>query len=188
MQQIYKVGFTALLLFCSSCVPSINPIFTERDLAFDQSFVGKWRDPESSETWEFIAAAGNEYVLVHTDEGRTGKFMARMANLRGKLFLDIVPIRKEKDSTEFYNDHYFETHSFVLIEKKDNAVLVSYLEPKWLKAHLDAKPQAVKHLMLDDEVLLTDSTENLQKFLSEIVDAKGAFSDPSEVQRVITGK
>lgn len=184
MQPVRNIGFAALVIFCSSCVPSMHPIFTERDLVFEQAFLGKWSDRESSETWEFTAAAGNEYRLVHTDEGKTGTFSARLATLRGKMFLDIVPIRKEKDSTEFYNDHFFETHSFVLIEKKGNAVLVSYLEPKWLKSHLAAKPQAVKHLVLDDDILLTDSTENLQKFLSEIVDAKGAFSEPTEVQRV----
>jgi hypothetical protein len=167
----------------------MNAIFTDRDVVFDHEFVGKWSDPESSETWEFGPANGNEYRLIHTDDhGKTGTFTARLANLRGKMFLDIVPIRGEKDATEFYDDHFFETHSFVLIEKKNNAVLVSYLEPKWLKEHLAAKPQAVKHLVLDDEILLTDSTENLQKFLSGIVDVKGAFSEPSEVKRVSTGK
>lgn len=188
MQPVRNIGFAALMLFCSSCVPSIYPIFSERDQVFDQGFVGKWGDPESSETWEFIAAAGNEYQLVHTDEGRTGTFTARLVNLRGKMFLDIAPVRREKDATEFYNDHFFVTHSFVLIEKKGNAVLVSYLEPKWLKEHLAAKPQGVKHLLLDDEILLTDSTEKLQKFLSEIVDVKGAFSEPSEVRRVTASK
>lgn len=189
MHQHIKFVLAATLLLGTSCVPSINPIFTDRDLVFDQSIVGKWADPGSTETWEFFSSNEKEYRLIHTDEnGKTGAFSARLANLRGKTFLDIVPARREKTATEFYEDHFFETHTFVLIEKRDSAVLISYLEPKWLKDHLAAKPKAVEHLVVDGEILLTDSTKKLQRFVSDIVEEKGAFSEPSEIRRVSAGK
>lgn len=185
MHQHIKFVLSAALLLCSSCVPSVNPIFSDKDTVFDQSIVGKWGDLESSETWEFSSTNQKEYKLVHKDEaGKTGTFTARLTDLNGKRFLDIVPDRRARTATDFYEDRFIETHTFVLVEKRDKTFLISYLEPKWLKDHLANNPDAVKHLIVNGEVLLTDSTENLRKFLSEAVGIKGAFSEPSQVRRI----
>ena len=36
------LGFTFLLIFLSSCLTTLHPIFTEKDLAYDPKLIGTW--------------------------------------------------------------------------------------------------------------------------------------------------
>jgi hypothetical protein len=36
------LGFTFLLIFLSSCLTTLHPIFTEKDLAYDPKLIGVW--------------------------------------------------------------------------------------------------------------------------------------------------
>lgn len=180
---IQAISFGTLLLF-GACVPSMNPIFTDQDLVFDQALLGRWTDLESTESWEFSYADDKEYKLVYTDElGKKGVFKARLARIQGKTFLDLTPMRSPDVMNDFHRSHFFRTHTFVQILQKKDSYSVSYLEPKWLKERLTRDPHAVGHLIVEGDVLLTDSTSNLQKFVLANIDAKEAFSEPIEMRR-----
>jgi hypothetical protein len=65
-------------LALAGCVPSWNPIFTEKELRFDPALIGNWRpvEPEknSKENWAFARAGEQLYRLTQTDEdGRQGR-------------------------------------------------------------------------------------------------------------------
>jgi hypothetical protein len=180
---VQAIAFGTLLLF-GACVPSMNPIFTEQDLVFDQALLGRWTDPENTESWEFIYADEKEYKLVYTDEqGKKGVFKARLARIEGKTFLDLTPMRGAGEMNDFHRSHFFKTHTFVQILQKGDSYSVAYLEPQWLKDRLAKDPGAVGHLMVEGDVLLTDSTRKLQKFVLANIDAKDAFSEPTEMRR-----
>ena len=42
MKKVYAIAAVALLLGLSSCLSTVQPIFTERDLVFDARLLGKW--------------------------------------------------------------------------------------------------------------------------------------------------
>ena len=50
-EKTMKFGFTALLLAGAAllvgCIPTLHPLYTEQDLAFDPGLVGRWAEPNS---------------------------------------------------------------------------------------------------------------------------------------------
>ena len=50
------------------CVQSLHPLFTEKDIIFEEKLVGIWsEDPNSKEIWEFKKADANSYEFIYTD-------------------------------------------------------------------------------------------------------------------------
>lgn len=111
MKPRYLVVF-ALLAFLTGCVPvdSLNPLYTAKDVAFDESLLGFWVGPDNGEEGglEFSELAGLDnktlgeggaraYVLTMYDKPRDSVrgsktvYHAHLVNLGGRRFLDAVP-------------------------------------------------------------------------------------------------
>ena len=184
MIKPYSLVLIASFVFLTACVPSLNPLYTEQDLVFDKSILGVWTDDEQTETWEFVYVDEKEYKLVHTDEsGKKGEFEARLLKIDGRTFLDIAPVRSHLGQNDFFNGHLLSAHSFIQVSQEGKTFRLSYLEPKWLKPYLEKNPAAIRHTSIDGEILFTDSTKNLQKFISAHLNTPGAFSNSISVKR-----
>lgn len=184
MIKPYSILLVGSFLFLTACVPSVNPLYTDQDVYFDKALLGVWTDDEQAETWEFTYSDEKVYKLVHTDErGKQGEFEARLVKIDDKTFLDIAPVRTHLSQNDFFNGHFLSVHSFVQVTPEGKSFRIAYLEPKWLKTFLEKNPTAVRHMMIDGEILFTDSSKNLQKFIASNVNTPGAFSTPVSVQR-----
>ena len=73
------------LLLLTGCVPvdSLNPLYTDKDLAFDESLLGSWVGPDN----------GDDGVL---------EFIARDED--GKKSYSLVMTEKDKDSNGYQKD------------------------------------------------------------------------------------
>ena len=50
-----------------ACVPSVYPLYTDKDLRFEPVLIGTWAEkPEADETWTFTKADDTSYGLVVT--------------------------------------------------------------------------------------------------------------------------
>lgn len=184
MKTLIQTVVAVCGLFCGACVPSIHPLYTDADAVFDPSLIGVWMDQEGGENWDFSAADANEYKLVHTDEsGKKGEFEARLVMIDGRTFLDIAPVGPAIPQNDFYAGHFLTVHSFVQLQRSGADLRISFLDPKWLKSHLEQNPGALRYAIVDGDVLITDSSKNLQKFLSTNLLVPGAFSEPVSVKR-----
>ncbi len=67
--------------------------------------------------------------------------------------------------------------------RTEPAIRISSLEPAWLKKFLDKQPSALRRERINDEVVITASPQELQKFLLTHLKTEGAFSEPSELKR-----
>jgi hypothetical protein len=171
-------------LLCSACVPSLHPLYTEADLTFDPALVGIWIEPEGKETWDFTIADVNEYRLVHTDDkGKKGEFEVRLVMFDGRTFLDLSPVGPTITQNDFYAGHIMPVHSFVQLHRTGTEYKISFLDPNWLKSQLGKNPGALRHAIVDEEILITDTPKNLQKFLTLSLNSPGAFSEPVIVRR-----
>lgn len=185
MKNICRSLILGFLLILNGCVPSLNPLYSDADLIFDETLLGVWTDADAAESWDFTAAAGEkEYKLVHTDEkGRKGEFKARLLKIGGKTFLDLEPVKPVLAGNDFYKANFLPTHTFVQVVQAAPNAQISYLEPEWLKALLTKNPAAIRHEKLSGEILLTASTKDLQKFLLAHLNTEGAFSKPIGIKR-----
>jgi len=178
--------FTLCLLFIStSCVPSLNPIYTEQDLIFDSSLIGVWADKDTHETWALASCDRQlEYILMHTDPGgKKGEFTARLVRVGDTTFLDIAPVNPGFTQSDFYQGHFFATHTFVHVTKVGSSVQLSVLEPHWLKEAVAVNPEAIRHQKIRGEIVLTSSPKETQKFLLANLNNREAFSEPVELAR-----
>ena len=179
MKRAVCLGWIAFVLSATGCVSSVNPLYSEKDVVFDRNLLGRWAESGDKEVWEFTPGDGNNYVLVHTDEkGKTGRFEAHLFKLGQSSFLDIVPASPELSEDDFYNDHLIAVHTFVHLSPQGESFRISYLDPDWLKPFLKKNPEAVRHVVANGQVIFTDSSKNIQRFLLAHLRTPGAFSQP----------
>jgi hypothetical protein len=185
MRSVAILLTVCALLVCTSCVPSLNPIYTEQDLIFDSSLIGVWADKYTDETWALaICDRQLEYILTHIDpSGKKGEFSARLVQVDDKTFFDIVPVNPGFKQNDFYQGHFFSTHTFAHIVKDGSSVRLSVLEPHWLKEAVAVNPDAIRHQKIRGEIVLTSSPKETQKFLLANLNNREAFSEPVELTR-----
>ena len=75
------------------CIPSLNPIYREKDIVFKPELLGTWTEgSDEDEAWVFERGEDQSYKLTYTDEeGREGEFVVHLADIKGHLFLDFFP-------------------------------------------------------------------------------------------------
>ena len=82
MRILRSLPIFAVVLLMTACVPSLYPLYTERDQVFDPGFVGVWVavDDGHETIWTVTKSGeGYEMVDVEEDEGETdgpGRFAA----------------------------------------------------------------------------------------------------------------
>jgi len=173
------------LVIAAGCVQSLHPLYTDADIVFEPALVGTWDGDGSGSSWQFTQAGENAYTLVFIDDsGRTGAFDAHLANINGRLFLDLFPQEPEIDANEFYMLHILPVHTFALVELSDQELKMSVIDPNWLEELLAEDPGAVKHETVMDFPVFTASTDELQAFVTRHADTEGAFSDPMNLKRI----
>ena len=188
MRAVAPSLFLTIVIFTSSCVSSLNPLYTESDLTADPNLVGTWIESENGETWTFSNCEKFKYAVVHVDsDRRRSEYDARLLKLEDKLLLDLVPIKSDASQSEFHPGLSFATHTFVHVVSTQSTVEISYMEPRWLKDFLSENPKAIRHEKINGEIVLTSTTKETQKFILAHMNTRGAFSRPVELTRKLGG-
>ena len=193
MRKIPAIILFAILTLCSGCIIlSLHPIYAEQDIVFEPGLIGQWSEDGSKEVWAFSKVGTDSYALLHTDDkGRQGRFSAHLAKIGGKLFLDLFPDDPGPEENEWYTYHLLPLHSFLQVVQIEPILQMRCPDLDWLERYIATNPDAIRHEKIDDEIILTASTKELQSFWLKHLDTEGAFGDPSDMRRTastITGK
>ena len=210
-----KFFFYLLAVLLGGCFPvvSLHPLFTEKDVVFDEKLLGTWVQEGSMGTirkflgreepkeptgtiWEFTRADANEnaYRLIYSDkeEGRKGSFIAHLVKLKDKLFLDAFPDdslpyepRDPNEKGWAYNSLFLlPTHTFIKVDAIGPQLILRLTDDEKFKKLLGEDPNAViKHTLLDDKPILTASTEELQAFVLKYASDPRVFMDAMVLSR-----
>lgn len=178
------------LFFCSlliGCVPTLQPLYTEKDIIFDPQLVGVWSEENSRESWHFAAGENKSYKLTYTDaEGAKGEFEAHLVKLGPSRFLDLFPDEaglKAAGRNGYYNYHYLPVHSFIQVQEISPVLKMSVMETGWLEQLLDKEPGALHHERTQKHFVVTASTKDLQAFVLKHLQTEGAWGRPSNLKR-----
>ena len=177
--RIKKLLFYLLAALLGGCVPvmSLHSLYTEEDVVFEGNLVGTWvDDPDSPKTtWEFSRAGAKEkaYKLVYSDnEGKKGSFIVHLVKLENRLFLDVLPSQFPSEQQDWekmkwaYNFFFFvPAHTFIKIDSIEPQLKMRRTINDEMKELFKEKPDAVKHELVEDEIILTASTKELQAFV-----------------------
>jgi hypothetical protein len=183
MNPKYRRLLIVGLLAVVGCIPSLNPIYRLENLVFDPAVIGEWKQPKSNETWQFTKRDNKSYDLVYTDEqGQQGRFIAHIAEIQGKRFLDLFPDETKSAATGFYKFHLVPIHTIYLIRQTQPNVELAAIDYPWLDDYLADHPSAIEHATFGGRKLITATTEQVQAFALAHEDS---FSAPFELQRSV---
>lgn len=174
-----KFLFYLLAALLGGCIPvmSLHPLYTEEDVVFEANLIGTWvDDPDKpNTTWEFIRTGTEEktYKLVYSDnDGKKGSFVVHMVKLENRLFLDVFPDQFPSEQQDWekmklaYNYFFFEpAHTFIKIDYIEPKLKMRRMVEDDMKELLKEDPNVIKHELVEDKIILTASTKELQAFV-----------------------
>jgi hypothetical protein len=184
----YVVAIAALVVNSGCLVVSISPLSTEKDAVFEPALVGVWN--ESPTEQYVVSKLGENAYKVEVNDGKTKTtFVGHLVRLDGVLFLDMaastawaeVGVPKEAEGT--LNDWFLPLHFYVRINQVTPSLSVSAVDETWFKGYLKEHPAALAHTFHDSDVVLTGSTEGIQKFVRAHMDTPSAFEKPTVLTR-----
>ena len=189
MKSIPRLITLSLL---AGCVPSVFPIYGDRDLIFDPALLGVWTNEDSSEIYvvtgtgravraaERGIARPHSYRVAFIDEDcDRGSFVMHLASIDGSKFLDIHPVEPD-DEALMLPTHLF----FRLDEQVGSVATLRTMNPEWLERYLEHDPEAIEHVKVNGDIVLTATTAELQSFHLEHRQTPDAFDEPGILRRL----
>jgi len=195
---ILTTAFAFLLIFLSSCLTTLHPIFTEKDLAYDPKLIGTWNTENEGKkgtvtinnlaTENSVELPGNisaikqkGYFIIYQDENGkvSDQYIAFLARIGKHLYFDYFPADKKEDRKldEFFGVHFVRMHTSYRVEiLKDGSFELSQLDGSYVKNLIDEKKIRISHETdADDNTVITASTKELQQYLLKYGDEPSAY-------------
>lgn len=175
---------TWLPLYCllTGCVPSIQPLYTEREQSADTGLAGTWTEFEGQGKWGVRQGDGGIYEATETEDGETRKFEVHVVRLGKQLFLDIQPGEKLSFKNETFQAHFVKVHTFYRFSRTGDTIKVNALEPEFLK-RLVAQKKTTDVQMAGGELVITGTTPEIRELLQRLAETKEAFTEAGEYRR-----
>ena len=188
MRRMLTLGVVGLALSIAGCVPSVFPLYTDKDVRFDPALVGEWLEKGSTdESWTFTKSGSNAYGLVYREHQQMASFDVHLLRLGTHQFLDMTPDAeglKKIEAPDIYKSALIPGHLFVKVSQITPVLKMAFLDPKWIKTYLRDHPAEIAHFLYQGEdVILTAPTRDLQTFITKHADDKDAFGDESDLRK-----
>ncbi len=182
-----------------SCIPSLYPLYREKDLLVDDRLVGIFGD--SVDVWEFRHVdkdmaktlkgdwqhfqSGFTYKLSVSENGRVEEFATHLLKLGDDLYLDFFPVNYSI-KPDLLEMSLAPSHTFAKVELDDDYVILHFFDIDWLEELIEEDRIKISHIELEDRYLLTAKTEELQKFILKFANDSTTFIEPDTMPRIRT--
>ncbi len=193
-----KTFFYLLTFVLGGCIPvaSVHCLYTKETAVFEEKLLGTWiQEPNNPKTaWEFTChneEPNNVYKLIFSDEeGKKGSFVAVMVKLKDKLFLDVCPSElpweiEDPNQVKWpYNSFFLiPAHTFVKIDSIEPQLKLRVTMDDKMDELLKEYPDAIEHILIEDRIVLTAKTKQLQAFVLKYADDERLFTDEIALDR-----
>lgn len=160
------------LLTLSGCFYSQNPIYTPRDITFDESLVGDWGRDNGNTVLTFTRD-GNEdrYRLSYRNGAATQEYVVHLVQLEGRRFLDMYPASTGAPKRFA---PVMPLHAVALVNLNDSTLRLSFINSDWMSRGI---------VPLDQDLVFTGTTEETQQLLRKLSNSQSAAFIPVEYNR-----
>jgi hypothetical protein len=184
-----------LIFLLTGCfVKSLHPFYKENETIFKNELTGRWIG-EDSASWEIVQgrkftglfkpdAPESSYIITYTDKKGTAKFKVHLFSLNKNYFFDFYP--EEIDgNNEMMTAHLVPMHTVAKVNILPGKLVIQWYNEEWLIGLFKQNKIRIAHEKVpytegkindqDYQVVLTASTEDLQKFMLKYMDDPNAF-------------
>jgi hypothetical protein len=189
-RRAMRRGLTAMAAVCvmammSGCIGlSLYPIYTAKDLIFEEDLLGTWTGDEvHAMTFEKAGDKSYSVSVKEEEDGDLAKFEGHLIRIGDALFIDLYPDTEPGVDNGFYMLHLAPLHSFTRIAVEDDLLTMAFINFEWLAKELAKEDVALRHVTLDDIPILTAEAKDVQAFLQANVKNADAYGDSMELKR-----
>lgn len=178
MKKTLQLLVVSGALVVTSCVPTLNSIFTAKDVTYDPALNGAWQNAEATWTLMPLVARGGRYSLrTEMKEQPPAEWYATLGAIGTNRFLELLPRRPDAiHQKSFYGGHFIELRSFWKVALDGDTLTLTPMSSQWLEAMLKQNKVSIRYEKPDGGMLfLTASTPELQAFVGKYADDPGAF-------------
>ena len=192
------LGFTFLLIFLSSCLRTLHPIFTIKDIVYEPTLLGTWKtenqgtkgsaiitnlaaDNTIELTEKITAIKQKGYLITYRDEKgkQTEQYIAFLARIGKHLYFDYFPADKKsnKEGDAFFVSHFVKMHTSYRVDiNKDGGFNISQLDEAYVTKLINEKKIRISNEKdADGNTIITASTNELQQYIIKYGDEPGAY-------------
>lgn len=192
-----------VLITVTSCIPSLFPLYKIHDLKTDDRLSGIWQAAGDDYTWEVMSTADSKetgffglnswqqfdslrtYRLTSTRvyDKLECQFAVHLLELDGQDYLNYYPVDWEVDH-DFLNWHLVETNIFSKVDIREDTLIIQFFDTAYLDKLIKENKIKISHVRLDDRILLTAPTSELQQFVLKYGREAGAYIEPDTLIRI----
>lgn len=174
----------AVLLLTGCWQKSLHPFYKDPDIVFDEKLIGTWQEIKESDdkgmTWFITRSESKSVYRIKIEDGEIKlDYDGRLFRLGGENYLDLYS--RGRPIAEI------PAHNLFKVEGIDGSFKARILSRDWIQKRLQANPAEIPHIKAHDpeepneadkaEVILTGTTEQLQKFIRDHNKADEFWSD-----------
>lgn len=203
-----------LIMAQSCTIFSLNPLYHEEDLLELPELQGVWQDTDDGGEYVSLEKLENKrYVFRYMEEQGTDidgsgteggseaepsvnkaaeaylmdtvSFEAGILKLGDHYFMDLYPYYDEEfDEADYLFRGFIPTHSFLKIDWDHEYITLYTFSYDRLKELFEQNRIRIRHQTFEDYIVITASTDELQKFISKYADDEKAFDDPGKFRKI----
>jgi hypothetical protein len=162
------------LLTLSGCFYTLKPIYTAKDIIFDESLVGVWELNDRTLTFTKDDDE-NRYELVYSLTDNKGtheqQYVVHLIQLDGRKFLDFYP---SQGGAPKYLSPVMPMHAIALVNQIEPTLKIAFLNSEWLTGG---------SVPLTEDFIYTGTTEEIQRLLRKLSDRPNEAFIPLEFRR-----
>jgi len=188
-----KLLCAAVMAFACACLTScvtfaLHPLYGDADSAFEPGLLGTWNnlaDESERVAFTFEKGQGISYKVTFIDpdskppDGTIFEF--HIVKLNGQLFFDALQTGVLVKGQEVDAGIAIPSHLIGRLSLNGDTLHLDLLNDSWFKQGPQSGKRAIPFEVVDDDVVLTASTPELQKFVAAHADDNDVFTIDSEL-------
>jgi len=181
-----------ILIAAQSCtIFSLNPLYNEEDLLDEPILLGVWQeDDDGNEYVSFEKYEDKKYIFRYMERDGPEKidtvsFEAGLIKIGDHYFIDLYPYyEKELAESDYLFRGFIPTHSVLKIDWNKNDLDLYIFSYDRLQELFEQNRIRIRHETFDDYIVITASTDELQKFIEKYADDEKAFDDSGKFVKI----
>lgn len=166
-------------------VLSLEPIFSERDAVLIPEFEGDWvLQSYKRDTVSVQKTGDNFYHFRYVSDGESSVFEAGFIRVGSRLFLDLCPVISDTVGNSYYKEHLLGAHSLGGVSLQNDTLRLAGLSYRWFFDQVIANKVTASHSWVNNSLMLTIPTDELQKFMAEHAEEKNFFDNDLVLKRI----